>query len=104
MGGDLFLAHPVQADDENVVTVVSGTDAADTMTLTDPIDAQAGLLTDESEKIETSATALDALAGNDMILSGADVTASADAAALLLQILDAKTQALANSHGAGRRR
>ena len=99
MGGDLFLAHPVQADDENVVTVLSGTDAADTMTLTDPIDVQAGLLTDESEKIEASATALEALAGNDVILSGADVTANADATALLLQILDAKTQALAKAMG-----
>ena len=99
MGGDLFLAHPVQADDENVVTVVSGTDAADTMTLADPIDVQADLLTDESEKIEASATALDALAGNDVIFSSADVTASADAAALLLQILDAKTQALAKAMG-----
>ena len=99
MGGDLFLAHPVQADEENVVTVVSGTDAADTMTLTDPIDAQAGLLTDQSEKIEASATALDALAGSDVILSGADVAASADATALLWQILDAKTQALAKAMG-----
>ena len=91
--------HPVQADEENVVTVVSGTDAADTMTLTDPIDAQAGLLTDQSEKIEASATALDALAGSDVILSGADVAASADATALLWQILDAKTQALAKAMG-----
>jgi len=99
MGGDLFLAHPVQADDENVVTVLSGTDAADTMTLADPIDAQAGLLTDESEKIKASATALDAQAGSDVILSGADVAVNADATALLLQILDAKTQALAKAMG-----
>ncbi len=99
LGGNLFLAHQVQADEEEKVTVVSGTDAADTMTLTDPIDAQAGLLTDESEKIDTSATALDALAGNDVILSGADVTVNANATALLLQILEAKTQALAKSLG-----
>ena len=39
------------------------------------------------------------MAGNDVILSGADVTANADATALLLQILDAKTQALAKSLG-----
>jgi len=99
MGSSLFLAHPVQADDEDRVTVVTGTDTADTMTPAGSIDAQAGLLTDESETIEAAATALDALAGNDVILSGADVTANADATALLLQILDAKTQALAKTMG-----
>ena len=56
-------------------------------------------MTEESEKIEATATALDALAGNDVVLSGADVTSNADATALLIEILDAKTHALAKTLG-----
>ena len=99
MAGGLLPVPLVRADDEISVTVVTGTAAGDAMTIADPIDAQAGLLTDESEKIAASATALDAQAGNDTIFSESAVAAHSDATALLLQILDAKTQALAKSLG-----
>jgi len=99
----LFLISPGQlfADDQETVTIITGTPGPDIITpsLSDGLVAAAEIETESSEKVEASATAIDSLAGNDLIIINIPTNLAVAATALLLNTPEKKTAAIAKSTG-----
>lgn len=94
-------AGQVYADEQDGVTIISGTPGADiiTVTIDEIIDAQADIETEASEKVEAAATGIDSLGGGDTITVSAPINAASVANALLLQTPESKAEAVAKSTG-----
>ncbi|MBW2690405.1 MAG: hypothetical protein JRC99_10805, partial [Deltaproteobacteria bacterium] len=99
----LFLVSPGQlfADDQETVTVITGTPGPDIIipSLSDGLVVAAEIETEFSEKVEASATGIDSLAGNDLIIINIPTNLAVAATALLLNTPEKKTEAIAKSTG-----
>ena len=76
-----FTSIPSLADQELIITEISGTEGDDVINNADPVDASAVIDTSLSETVKTSATGIDALGGDDLIQNSAGISSAASSTA-----------------------
>jgi hypothetical protein len=73
----IFTSIPSAADQELIITEISGTEGDDVINNAAPVDASAAIDTNLSETVKTSATGIDALGGDDVIQNAASISSGA---------------------------